>query len=395
MVAAAALVVLSLIPPLEQDGPTLEETGFRWRWSLLAALVIIPSGLILGFGLYKPAYEKFLLVVAAPLSVLVALGILSGWRIATGIGIWGENSGMVGYRAVVLLLVGLFLVDSGRSLYNLYFSDAYHRADYRAIAQRIEEQARPGDAVILNAPNQWEVFTYYYGDDDSVFPLARQRPLDAAANQAELEQIARDHQRIFAVFWGDAESDPERVIESWLETHTYKAGEVWYGDVRLAVYAVPTETADAPEVPLKAIFSRDADSDAPIIFLDGYTLLSDTVEPGDILQLALFWRAEKPITERYKVFVHLYDEEGSVVAQTDSEPGADLRPTNTWLPGETVIDRYGVSIPQETPSGRYRLVVGLYSLTDPDQRLDVLEDGRPVGDHIQLTTIRVSGDVAE
>ena len=103
-------------------------------------------------------------------------------------------------------------------------------------------------------------------------------------------------------------------MESWLEANTYKAGETWYDDVRLAVYAVPALAADAPATPLDARFG-------PSIHLDGYTLLTGDLAPGDILQLALFWRAVEPV-ERYKVFVHLYAQDGRMAAQTDREPGA-------------------------------------------------------------------------
>jgi len=39
-----------------------------------------------------------------------------------------------------------------------------------------------------------------------------------------------------------------------------------------------------------------------------------------------------------------------------------LTPTTTWTPGETIVDRYGLSLPPNLTSGRYRLVVGLYGL---------------------------------
>jgi hypothetical protein len=68
--------------------------------------------------------------------------------------------------------------------------------------------------------------------------------------------------------------------------------------VRLAIYAVPAAMSDTPSHTLDVRFG-DA------IHLRGYTLSGDTVAPGDILQLALFWQAEIPISTRYKVFVHV------------------------------------------------------------------------------------------
>jgi mannosyltransferase len=383
LVAVGALAVLSLLPPVDDRDDPDDALPYGLRWGLLALLVLVPAGLILGLGLYKEAYQKFLLVAAAPLSLLVARGAVAGWRVAAGAGVWGEQRAAIGYRAVMLFLAALVLFDTARSLYNLYFDASYARPDYRAIARYIEADARPGDAVLLNAPNQWEVFTYYHPDDDHVFPLARQRPLNVAVNQAELEGIVAEHQRLFVIFWGDAESDPERFIESWLEAHTYKAGETWYADVRLAVYAVPASVADVPQVPLDVRFV------GPSIRLEGYTLLADALAPGDIAQVTLFWRAGEAIPERYKVFVHLYDEAGRLVAQTDSEPGATLRPTDTWSPGERVTDRYGVLIPLGLSPGTYTLAVGLHPLADPDDRLPVIRDGVPVGDRLDLARITV------
>jgi mannosyltransferase len=389
LIAAAALVILSLLPPVDEEDNPGSRLSYRWRWGALALLVLVPAGLILGLGLFREAYQKFLLVAAAPLSVLAARGIISSWRIAGGIGVWGERDAVVGYRAVVLFLVVFFLFDTGRSLRNLYFEASYARADYRAIARHIEANRRPGDGVILNAPNQWEVFTYYYPDDDNVFPLARQRPFNPAANEVELEQITAEHQRLYAIFWGDAESDPERFIETWLEKNTYKAGETWYGDVRLAVYAVPTEVADTPSTALDVRFTPAGGIEDSGIYLDGYTLLKERIAAGDILQLALFWRVEHQIADRYKVFVHLYDDAGTLVAQTDSEPGATLHPTNTWLPGERIVDRYGVLIPMGTSAGAYTVAVGVYDIEDPDSRLRVTLDGAPVGYRLDLTEITV------
>ena len=387
LVAAGALVLLSLLPPVDSPGSNLNGLSYRLRWGLLAMLILLPIGLILGLGLYRAAYLKFLLVAVAPLSILLARGFVGGWRIANGISVWGEREPTVGYGAVMFLFAALFLFDTGRSLNNLYFDTAYARADYGAIAQHVEENARPGDAVLLNAPNQWEVFTYYHPDDSHVFPLARDRPLNKAANEAELRRIVADHQRLSAIFWGDAESDPERFIESWLETHTYKAGETWYGDVRLAVYAVPAKVAETPAVSLDARFGT-------VIRLDGFAVLQKVVGPGDIVQLTLFWRAAERVPERYKVFVHLYNDAGELVAQTDSEPGATLRPTNTWAPGERITDRYGVFIPSDAPEGVYALTVGLYDLTDPRNRLAVTQGGDLLGDSLNLSEIVVASKPA-
>lgn len=124
------------------------------------------------------------------------------------------------------------------------------------------------------------------------------------------------------------------------------------------------------------------------MWLDGYSLLTPTAAPGDIVQLALFWRGGAPIDERYKVFVHILDGNGNIVAQTDREPGSDLAPTNTWTPGEQVPDRYGVTLPPQLAAGVYPIVVGMYALDGT--RLRIFKDGVDQGDALHVAGIEVA-----
>jgi mannosyltransferase len=251
------------------------------------------------------------------------------------------------------LLVALVATLTVQSLSNLYSDPAYARDDYRGIAQRIQQNSRPGDAILLEAPNQWEAFTYYHRDDSDVIPLARARPVTEQAAAQELSQITAKYKRLLVLYWAETEPDPNRYVERWLNANTFKASEAWFGTVRLAVYAVPAALSDKPDHALDVRFGDT-------IQLKGYSQAGDTLAPGDMLQLALFWQANASLTTRYKVFVHVLDASDRIVAQIDREPGGELVPTTIWQPGQTIIDRYGVLIPPEAAPGRYRIAVGLY-----------------------------------
>ena len=96
-----------------------------------------------------------------------------------------------------------------------------------------------------------------------------------------------------------------------------------------------------------------------------------------------------PLQNRYKVFLHLLDENGTLVSQRDSEPGGGLALTTTWQPGTVVLDNHGLLLPSELPSGRYQLLLGLYDLANPANRLPITTpDG--VTDAYLLATITVS-----
>lgn len=149
-------------------------------------------------------------------------------------------------RSVYPIVVGvaslILLFFDSRSLAAYYFEPKYARDDYRALVHDIKTDAEPGDAIVLNAPGQAEVFGYYYRNNprraDAVYPLPRQRPMNVQQTTAELETIARSHSRIWLVLWADDESDPDGVIESWLQSNGSLAEQREFGAVRLRLYRV-------------------------------------------------------------------------------------------------------------------------------------------------------------
>jgi mannosyltransferase len=319
---------------------------------------LVPIALIFAFGLFKESYLKFFIVGSAAFCILLARGISNAWGIGRGAlhmprELAGQPRASWAWSIVVLALCAVIAVPTFTALRNYYYDPTYARDDYRSIAQRILQQRRPDDAVILDSANQWEVFTYYYPDSPNVYTLPRQRPLDQIAVETELAEIAAKHPRLYVLYWGDGEADPQHVIESWLDTHTYVATEQWINSIRFATYAVPAKLSNDPEVKSGARFGKH-------IALEGYTLSTSQVQPGDIVQLDLFWRTDAPLSERYKVFVHVLDQNGKIIAQADREPGGGQRPTTNWETNEQVIDRYGVLIPEDTPPGVYKVEVGLY-----------------------------------
>ncbi len=96
------------------------------------------------------------------------------------------------------------------------------------------------------------------------------------------------------------------------------------------------------------------------IILLGYDLPQQRLRPGDGLSLTLYWQAQDEVPISLTVFVHLINEEGSVVAQRDQIPVGGSRPTSGWMPGEVISDSYGILIPQDLPPGEYRLSIGWY-----------------------------------
>ncbi|GJM41150.1 MAG: hypothetical protein DHS20C20_14320 [Ardenticatenaceae bacterium] len=313
--------------------------------------VILPLGMMFATGTTGPEFYKFLMV-AIPF-----------WAIWLGAAFTETRQrGLQLIAAVCLLLLpwGMW-----QSLQNMYGDPAYARADYRGMANRILAEDYPDAGIILNAANQWEAFTYYYPDGDNIYPLpeGRSRP-NPDEIDASLRQIGDEHGRIYAIFWGEAQRDPERLVERWLDANAFKATDEWYGDVRFVTYAIPSAPATEMESAVSLPFGES-------ILLNGYTLGATSLRPGDIVEVTLFWETAVPLQNRYKVFLHLLDANDNRVSQRDSEPGGGLALTTTWQSGEVVLDNHGLLIPSDLPPGSYRLSLGLYDLANPADRLPI------------------------
>jgi hypothetical protein len=106
------------------------------------------------------------------------------------------------------------------------------------------------------------------------------------------------------------------------------------------------------------------------IHLVGYALPEETFKAGDIVPLTLYWRADQPISARYKVFTHLLgdtfnaDTGNFLWGQQDSEPVNGQAQTTLWTPGVVIADSYQIPVAPNAPAGSYTLEVGMYGLTD-------------------------------
>ncbi|MBN1921288.1 MAG: glycosyltransferase family 39 protein [Anaerolineae bacterium] len=318
----------------------------------------LPLVLIAALGIYRPAYLKFLTISIAPLAVTLALPLCPRQSREALPG------NLIRISQWVALVLGLlFLPVWGASLRNLYANPVYARADYRGIAARIQAEGGADATVLLSAPNQWEVFTYYF-HGPHVLPAPYHPTEEVAAAWVE-GILAAAPPRLFVLYWGDAESDPQQRIERQLAQRTYKARETWIGDVRLAEYGLgPLEMAPRTQVQV-------AVGDWAV--LEGVTIPTAVYHPGDIIAVTLFWQASTPPPERVKVFIHVMNAEGTLVAQNDAEPGQGFLPTTAWAVGETLIDRYGLWLPPELPSGELTLQAGMYRFSG--ERLPVATGG--------------------
>ena len=122
----------------------------------------------------------------------------------------------------------------------------------------------------------------------------------------------------------------------------------------------------APKTSVSANFGN-------LIALQGYTL---TPSAGD-LKLTLFWQALDAPRDNYTAFVHLVDNAGQIIAQSDAQPLKGQYPTSIWSPGETIADERVIT---GVPAEDYQIYVGWYRW-DTLERLPVISAAHPVSDN--------------
>jgi len=119
-------------------------------------------------------------------------------------------------------------------------------------------------------------------------------------------------------------------------------------------------------------------------FQDGAIQLVDValsdISSGQNLDVNLTWYSDGSAQGDYKVFVHILDESGEIVAQADGYPGNGTMPPGNWLPGN-LEDQMTVNL-DGVPPGLYRVAIGFYNpytferLTPQSDSLEISADSR-------------------
>lgn len=278
-------------------------------------------------------------------------------------------------------------VPNGETAYlyrkRYYLKDGHDAEAYGQLAGELSSIARKGDALIVEPAAQVEVLGRYYAGSLPVYAMPEADSLDEDVLEPALRGVLRDHRRVLAVFGRRDEIDPHHFVEQWLNLHGYRAWDSWYDGVQLVLYGTMWEKEElAWERSVDAYWGEG-------IRLEGYRLSDDEIEAGGILGLTFQWRALDRIDSNYKVFVHLLDEDGGLVAQRDSEPVGGSRPMSSWDEGEAIEDNYGLLVPATVAPGDYSLFVGIYSPLTGERLLVGNKEGTVLGDAIWLTDISV------
>ena len=212
----------------------------------------------------------------------------------------------------------------------------------------------PGDAVLFTDLAHLGLYQVFVRDPlpSRYVHYAGSRFLwdDVAKRAPEVvRDLAARHPRVWFVNNSPHQQGESYLVDAQLSSSYYVADRRWVTpQVVLKLYVA------GPRPPIEPTDRQFGGQ----IRLSGRGIALDV--DRSLLYVALEWQALRKPDLDYTVFVHLADASDRTIAQHDGWPGAELRPTSGWAPGEKVPDYHALMLPKSIQPGEYEVRVGLY-----------------------------------
>jgi 4-amino-4-deoxy-L-arabinose transferase-like glycosyltransferase len=296
--------------------------------AVLVYVASLPRGLF-----YTPHVEaRYFLPFALAFWLLLAWAVLwltERWRLA-------------GWLAGIALTLSFALFLPG------HYEDRFRRDVLSTLVRTVISQALPGDALLLDSGSRYPILLYDY---DRLAPGAWRPPLETVSRAEEpltpdqvdqaLEELTARYRRIWLAEVDVNLSDPERLVNGWLEGHLQVAQQHGYGPNHLTLFApagrAPTldNISYAPENSMSVAVAGGQ--------LAGWEQPAPRVPPGQRIYLSLLWQR----APANPVSLALRNGQGQVLMTRSDVPA----------PGAAVRQQFDFPVFAATPSGRYDWVL--------------------------------------
>ena len=345
---------------------------WRSRWRTLGALLLWIAGAVVTVLTHSPLFPHHTVIVLPPLALLAGVAAGETWRA------WETRRhrwlawGLAGASAFLVALPGAAAANG--EVLNARFG---READAITVLGQV---TRPGDAVISD-----NLLLAFMAGRQTPPPLG-----DLA--QVAIDSGRQTSERLIAI----SEAYPVEAVANWAlrlphlaaymqwVQDNYLVRRIW--DHQHVIYFGRKVAPD--EVP-----NRRRHPFAEGVSLIGFSTRRDASrlpDGGAVLETDLFWQAERAVGQDYTVFVHLYDAAGHLVASHDGTPVYGYLPTSRWPVGQIVRDRHDIQLPDDLPSGDYRLTAGLYDAATGERLRLRNTGGAEETDMAELLTITVA-----
>lgn len=286
----------------------------------------------------------------------------------------GGRANLLTRAALAGFYVIAFVVVTGGaaiSLNNLYFDSAYSKDDNRAWSEFLRERDRPGDLLILDAPQAEKVFAYYAPPGlkwISLPNLGYTRDEQERLDFTAVRDAYRNNTRLWFLELHRPVADPTNHIYDLLQRFgAFLSTDYFAGtSTQIVLHEIISGSPVMSEPP--AIQHPLALSFGDNMQLLGYEAPAN-LAAGARSAVRLYWRLPKPSGEDYGVSLRLVDDSGTRWGQWDSPPVGNQWPTSKWPAGEILLDSHDLPVDPGTPPGTYHLTASVYHVANQEPLL--------------------------
>lgn len=234
----------------------------------------------------------------------------------------------------------------------LYAAQHYQADALRQAVELIKDQSTPDRAnLIFDRVDTAERLAPFLSGWSSVAALQLGGKAEAWSEQ-KIQAFSTEKPEAWYVldFGAEQKADQRQAIDRQLSETLCKVSREFAGSAQVSRFV------NAPP-------DRDLNTTAAFengLQLNRVRISNTTLKPGGPLCLELHWSTNAPLPTDYTVFVHVLDQNGQIVAQSDLQPGGGYAPTSGWPIGQPITDRHGVVLPPTLAPGEHQIVIGLY-----------------------------------
>ncbi len=354
---------------LDLTGEILHEIGVKYfteQWVLIIGLLALgsvtlvyrcDSGIAWRFDRITPLLLLWLIV---PFSLTILVNEFLPFLIPRRLTLWTPTiallvaCGFGNIRQPIRALLIAVLVVYGVTQYD------FHRGepDWRRIAQLTARYAVPGDLILTDVSSGDYPLRYYLRRKPGEVPLLAdgihyeslqfQREYEADTYEAWLPRLLDGQQTVWLMYWSSDES-----AFAWLENLDFK---------RSADFVHRHDGGANGETLMHVFrFDRSLDSEPAARFTNGMILRSARVDLED-LRLDTIWETARPLERDFVLSAKLLDANGAVVAQHDSQPQDNQKPTSGWQVGDLIYSPHEMTELVPIAAGAYQVIAQVYTI---------------------------------
>jgi hypothetical protein len=335
--------------------PTGHAVASRWRWLTVGSLtiaLIVMAGIRSNLLNFAPRHVLYVLPF---MGIGVGRGIALLWRWSARVRLAGARKALAYLGLLLPIALSVNRLQAALSQWDAAVKGVHPERDLVAL---IKKQAQEGD-LLFTLRGHYGI-RYYWAQSSLALPL-----IDGPQTMVTSDEIVSGwlspplsactgERRLWLIAWQDDIVDPLALFPRWLLWNGFEEKRDAVGGLRLYRYRIscPPQSPPAPAL------------ERPVDFAPGIRLRGVQIWPprsqDRILRITTVWERTGPIREPVKIFHHMYDRFGRLIAQEDVPLARGLYPIADWPTGVPIMLFAGIRLPSEMPPGLQQVAIGLY-----------------------------------